>query len=443
MMAEMQPGAKPRVVIVGAGFAGIEVAKELGRAGIAATVVDRQNHHVFQPLLYQVATAVLSAQSIASPIRAILRRYPSISVLLGEVERIDTETRRVICAHGAVLDYDILVLAPGTRTGYFGNEDWARFAPGMKSVEDARAIRSRILLAFERAEREADADMRARMLTFAVIGGGPTGVELAGSIAELTRFTLARDFHHISPEATRILLIEAAPRILGAFDEKLGTYALERLRRLGVTVMLEQKVEEIDAQGLTVEGRHIPAGLVVFAAGVTSSPLGATLGIETDRGGRVPVRPTLEVEGLSGAFALGDIAACPGPDGEPLPGLAQVAKQQGIHLGRALVAHIRDGTPLPPFSYHSRGNTAIVGRHAAIYETERRKVTGWPAWGLWGFVHVYLLVGFQNRLLVVIQWLWSYLTYQSGARVVVGDETGIAPPRPASDPAVAEERRMA
>lgn len=443
-MAEIQAQGRPRIVIIGAGFAGIEVAKAVGRAGLAATVVDRQNHHLFQPLLYQVATAALSAPDIASPIRSILRPYPSVTVLLGEVEEIDTEARRVSCAHGKVLDYDILVLAPGTRTGYFGNEDWAPFAPGLKSLEDARAIRSRLLLAFERAEREPDAELRRRLLTLAVIGGGPTGVEMAGSIAELTRHTLARDFRNISPEETRILLIEAAPRILGGFDEELGGYALERLKRLGVTVMLGQKVEEIDARGLTVDGRHIPAGLVIFAAGVTSSRLGEQLGVETDSAGRVPVLPTLEVEGLPGVFVLGDAAAFRDADGEPLPGLAQVAKQQGIHLGRALVEHIREGTPLPPFTYRSRGNTAIIGRHAAVYETpKRRKVTGWPAWALWALVHVYLLVGFQNRLLVTTQWLWRYLTYERGARVVTGDETGIAPPRPASDPAVAEEQRIA
>jgi NADH dehydrogenase len=414
------------VAIVGAGFGGLEVARGLGRAGIRAIVVDRQNHHTFQPLLYQVATAALSAPDIAQPIRSMLRPYPSVEVLLGEVETIEHDARRLVCSDGLVVSYDHLVLAAGARTGYFGHDEWARVAPGLKTIEDARSIRSRLLLAFERAEEAQDLEERARLMTFAVIGGGPTGVEMAGSIAELARFTLARDFRHIRPAEARIHLIEAGPRILGSFHEDLGRYAQGRLEALGVIVRTSSRVEEIDDEGLVVSGQRMGCGLVVFAAGVTASPLARALGVDTDRGGRIPVAPTLEVPGRPGAFALGDIAACPGPDGRPLPGLAQVAAQQGRHLGWTLSAHIRDGAALPAFAYRSRGNPAIIGRHSAVYETARHRIKGWPAWALWAVVHVYLLAGFQNRLLVAIQWLWRYLTFHRGARLITGGEAAEA-----------------
>jgi NADH dehydrogenase len=341
-----------------------------------------------------------------------------VEVLLGSVTEIDHDARRLTCRDGLAVEYEALVLAAGARTGYFGRREWAAHAPGLKTIEDARAIRSRLLLAFERAERSADPAERDRLLTVAVIGGGPTGVEMAGSIAELARHTLVRDFRRIAPENARILLMEAGPRLLGGFAEPLGAYAVERLERLGVTVMTGQAVEDIGPDGLTVGGALLPAGLVVFAAGVTASPLAGALGVETDRGGRIPVAPTLEVRGRPGAFALGDIACCLDADGTPLPGLAQVAKQQGVHLGRALAAHLTDASALPAFRYRSRGNTAIIGRHAAVYETARRQWRGWPAWALWAVVHVYLLVGFQNRMMVATQWLWRYLTYERGARLI-------------------------
>jgi NADH dehydrogenase len=407
----------PRVLILGAGVAGLEVAKALGRAGVSATVVDRHNHHLFQPLLYQVATAALSATDVAEPIRRILRREKSVEVVFGEVSGIDTGERRVRLTCGATLGYDYLVVATGSGPGYFGHENWAAWAPGLKTIEDARDIRSQLLLTFERAEREADPRERERLLTVAVIGGGPTGVELAGAIAELSRYTLAQDFRRISTATTRISLIEAGPRLLAAFSDDLAAYARARLERLGVEVHTGQPVEAVTPTGIRLAGRNIPTGMVIWAAGVTPSPLARLLGAT----GRIPVDPTMAVAGLERVFALGDIAAFPGEDGRPLPGLAQVAKQQGKHLGRALADHIRSGAPLAPFRYRSRGNTAIIGRHAAVYEYGRIRLRGWPAWATWAVVHVYLLVGFQHRLIVSMQWLWRYLTYDRGARLIAGD----------------------
>lgn len=408
----------PRIVIVGGGFAGIEVAKELGKAGIGATIIDKRNHHLFQPLLYQVATAALSAPDIAEPIRKILSRYTSIQVLLGDVTEIDPAAKTLRLADGAVFPCDILVLAVGSRATYFGNDEWAAVSPGLKSIEDARTIRSRLLTAFERAERTNDPDEQRRLMTFAVIGGGPTGVEMAGSIAELSRHTLARDFRNIRPEKTRILLVEAADRLLAGFSPDLSDYARTGLEKLGVEVALGKRLEAMDARSIQVAGETIPVGMTLWAAGVGASPLAAQLGGEIDRAGRVKVKPDLEVEGRPNIYALGDIALCMDEDGKPLPGLAQVAKQQGVHLGKALVNRIRAGEAMPAFVYRSRGNTAIVGRHAAVFEAGKFKLKGWFAWAAWAFIHVYLLVGFQHRVQVSLQWLWRYLTYERGARVI-------------------------
>ncbi len=445
--------AGPHVVIVGAGFGGLEVARALGAAGVPVTVVDRRNHHLFQPLLYQVATAALSAPDIAEPIRKILGRYPSVQVLFGEVEAIDPAARTLRLTCGKAIGFDSLVLASGATHSYFGHDEWARWAPGLKTIEDARTIRSRLLLAFERAERETDPAEQHRLTSIAIIGGGPTGVELAGSIAELSRYTLVRDFRNISPAATRISLIEAGPRLLGGFSEEASAYARARLEKLGVTVRTGDAVEDIGETAITVGGRREPVGLVIWAAGVRASPLARQLGAATDRAGRIVVEPTLAVPGLEGIYALGDVASFAAEDGRPLPGLAQVAKQQGIHLGRGLARRAQTGARLEPFRYESRGNAAIVGRHAAVFEHGRRKIKGFAAWIAWAIVHVYLLVGFQHRILVSMQWLWRYLTYERGARLIaddVSEQPGPSLPRSrgstapvtaaGSDPTVAPRR---
>ncbi|WP_244493844.1 NAD(P)/FAD-dependent oxidoreductase [Aureimonas sp. AU4] len=413
----------PRIVVLGAGFGGLEVARALGAAGVPATVVDQRNHHLFQPLLYQVATAALSATDVAEPIRRILAKYPSVRVVFGEVKRVEHDRKRLLLTCGKEIAYDILVLATGATHGYFGHDEWARFAPGLKSIEDARTIRSRLLLAFERAERESYPDEQRRLTTIAVVGGGPTGVEMAGAIAELSRFALARDFRNIDPITTRVLLIEAGPRLLGTFSQEASDYARARLERLGVAVRLGTVVSDIAESSIEVAGVREPVGLVIWAAGVRVSPLAAQLGVPTDRAGRIPVAPDLSVPGLEGVYALGDIASSPGEDGRPLPGLAQVAKQQGVHLGRELARRNEavGDTALQPFRYESRGNAAIVGRHAAVFEHGRHRLSGFVAWIAWAIVHVYLLVGFQHRLTVSVQWLWRYLTYERGARLIAED----------------------
>lgn len=412
-----QPRA-PRIVVVGAGFAGLEVAKELGRAGLPVVLLDRQNHHLFQPLLYQVATAALSATDVAEPIRKVLRRYESVQVLLGEVTEIDTTRCTLRLADGLVLGYGYLVLATGARHSYFGHDDWAERAPGLKTLGDARRIRARALLAFERAERAIEPDEQARLMTIAIVGGGPTGVELAGSLAELRRYTLARDFRSARPEAAKIMLIEAGSRILPAFSPETSDYAQQRLEKLGVDVFTGTPVEDIGEDSITFAGRTVPVGLVLWAAGVAASPLGAQLGAPTDKAGRVLIDECLRAQGLSNVFVLGDAAAFVGRDGKPLPGLAQVAKQQGVHLGRGVARHIKAAVPLEPFEYRSRGNTAIIGRHAAVFEQGRLRLKGWIAWLAWAIIHVYLLVGFQHRIMVSLQWLWRYLTFERGARVM-------------------------
>lgn len=423
----------PTVVVIGAGFAGLEVAKGLGNAGVSTTVIDRHNHHLFQPLLYQVATAALSAADVAEPIRKVLRRYKSVQVLFGEVLNIDTQAREVRMTCGHRLEYDYLVLATGAGPGYFGRDEWAQWAPGLKTIEDARHIRSQLLLTFERAERTNNPEERKRLLNVAIIGGGPTGVELAGAIAELSRYTLVRDFRSINPADMRIELVEAGSRLLSGFSDEMSAYARTRLERLGVHVRTGEAVEEVGPVSIRISGKETPVGLVIWAAGVVASPLARQVG-DTDRAGRVGVDDMLLVRGQKNVFALGDLAVFMGEDGKPLPGLAQVAKQQGTCLGRSLAAHILSGEPLAPFRYNSRGNTAIVGRHAAVFEQGKFKVKGWFAWMAWAVIHVYLLVGFQHRFLVSMQWLWRYLTYDRGARLIAGDFVEVEDPATAPVP---------
>ena len=362
-------------------FGGLEVARALGRAGIDATVILWKNHHLFQPLLYQVATAALSATDVAEPIRKVLRRHNSVQVLYGEVSETDAGAREVRMTCGQTLGFRHLVVASGAGHSYFGRDEWAQWAPGLKTIEDARHIRSRLLLTFERAEQTPDPAERERLLRVAIIGGGPTGVEFAGSIAELSRYTLARDFRDIYPHGTCVTLLDAGSRLLSGFSEESSAYATARLEGLRVEVRTSEAVEHVGPTSITVAGEDVPVGMVIRAAGVAASPLARQLG-RTDGAGRIAVGEDLSLPSLENVFALGDLAVFTGEGGRPLPGLAQVAKQQGTHFGRSLAARIASGEPMPPFRYHSRGNTAIVGRHSAVFDQGRVKVKGWIAW-LW------------------------------------------------------------
>lgn len=423
----MRPGSAARegapdhhVVIVGGGFGGLSTARGLADVpGIRVTLIDRRNHHVFQPLLYQVATAVLAPGEIAQPLRGLLGRHANIRVLLAELDRVDTDARRVRLTDGGSLAYDSLVLATGATHSYFGHPEWARFAPGLKSLEDARRIRRSVLLAFERAERSDDPAERERLTTFVVIGGGPTGVEMAGAIAGLARQAIAGEFRNIDPRAARVLLVEAAPRILGTFAEDLSAYATRALEGLGVTVMTGRPVEDITATSVRIAGEEIPTETVVWGAGVRASPVAEWLGVApANRVGHVRVEPDLSVPDRPGIYVLGDAALIHGEDGSPLPGLAQVAHQQGRYLGRALKDRILHGRAPRPFRFRSRGNLAIIGRNAGVVQWDGVKLKGFTAWLVWGLAHVYLLNGFQNRIVVTLRWLWAYLTYQRGARII-------------------------
>jgi NADH dehydrogenase len=409
-----------RVVIVGAGFGGLSAAKALARSAFDVTVIDQHNYHLFQPLLYQVATAGLSPADIASPIRGILHAQ-NINVVLGKVSGVDTGRREVV-AEGRRIPYDALILATGAQHAYFGHGDWAAFAPGLKTIDDATYIRRRILLAFEKAETEPDPAERARLLNFVIVGGGPTGVEMAGAIAELANRALAVDFRSIDPRSARIILVEAAPRLLTPFDPKLSQAAKASLEQLGVEVRLGAAVTALDAEGVSVgqgSAARIEARTVVWAAGVMASPAGLWLGAETDRAGRVKVTPDLTVPGHSDIFVIGDTAAAVGPDGNPLPGVAPVAKQQGQYVARLLAAR-QQGEAVAPFRYRDFGALATIGRSRAVAQIGRLRIKGFIAWVLWSVAHIYFLIGFRNRFIVATNWLWSYVTFQRGTRLITG-----------------------
>lgn len=408
-----------RVVIIGAGFAGIEVARGLSSGQVNVTLIDRENYHLFQPLLYQVATAALSPADIAEPIRRMLRGHSNVEIVLGTVTEISTADHRVTLADGTILSYDFLVVAAGAEHAYFGHDEWRTFAPSLKTLDDARRVRSRLLRSFEQAEMSDDLAERKRLMTFVVVGGGPSGVELAGSIAELARHALAKDFHRIDPKSATIILLEAGPRILSAFPQALSRYAVRKLTDLGVTIRENCAVQNITKDCVEAGGAKIPAGFAVWAAGVKASSIGKLLGTPTDKSGRVEVDRDLSVPGLANVYALGDVALVRDRAGKALPGLAQVAKQQGQYLGTALTKAIRCGTSAAPFLFKDRGNVAIIGRHAAVADFGWTRLTGTLAWLLWALIHIYLLAGLQHRMLVAVQWLWRYLTYDRGARLIV------------------------
>ena len=414
---------RPRVVIVGAGFAGLTAARALASAPVDLVVVDQRNHHLFQPLLYQVATAGLSPADIAVPIRSVLGGMMNTEVVLGTVIGVDTERRRLLLGDRA-LPYDMLVLATGARHSYFGRDDWERYAPGLKRLEDATAIRRRILLAFERVEAATTAEHRRRLLNFVVIGGGATGVEMAGAIAELAKVALARDFLRIDPRDARVVLVEAGPRVLAAFPKALSVRAKAALEALGVEVRLGAHVDGCDAEGVDLGGERIESATVVWAAGVTASPAARWLGVEGDRVGRVPVGPDLTLPGRPEIFVVGDTSTAAGPDGRPLPGLAPVAKQQGKYVAAAVRARVEGRPAAGPFRYRHLGNLATIGRQQAVADFGRLQFSGRFAWFLWGAVHIALLIGYRNRAAVLLDWLWAYVSFKRGARLITAGPTG-------------------
>jgi NADH dehydrogenase len=409
-----------KVVIVGAGFGGLTAAKMLAKARAQVTLIDRRNHHLFQPLLYQVATAGLAPTQIATPIRAILRTQRNTDVVLGKVEGVDLEAKCVVLGDRRIR-YDYLILATGARHSYFGRNEWEPFAPGLKTLEDAIAQRRRILLAFERAELEPDAAERARLTTFVVIGGGPTGVETAGAIAELAKRALARDYRMINPKCARIILVEAASRVLGAFPDDLSEHARRSLEKLGVEIRLGDAVTAMDDAGVTLGEERIESRCVIWAAGVQSSPAAHWLNIPADRAGRAVIGDDLRAPGHENIFVIGDCAAVNGADGKPLPGVAPVAKQQGAYAAKAIVAALKGKRLNTRFRYGDFGNLATIGRKAAIADFHGFHLKGFIGWLVWSAVHIYFLIGFRNRIAVTLDWAWGYLTFERGARLITGD----------------------
>jgi NADH dehydrogenase len=431
--------AVPHVVILGGGFGGLDAARALAGAPVRVTLIDRHNYHLFQPLLYQVATASLSPGDVASPIRWILRRQQNVKVLLAEVRGIDMAAKRVLLDSGgseghaaqisppaeivpppAAVDFDYLIIATGAAHAYFGHPEWARRAPGLKTLDDALDIRRQVLLAFEAAERETDAAAQRRLLTFVIVGGGPTGVELAGALAEIARQSLRQDFRAIHPESARILLIEGSPHVLATFPANLRDAAAASLTRLGVEVRTGTVVTEVDAEGVKIGDERISAQTVLWAAGVAASPVGRSLGVPLDRAGRVSAEPTLQVPGLPAVFVVGDICALQ-QDGKWLPGVAQVAKQGGQHAAKNILRAVR-GQSLQPFHYRDYGNLATIGRGRAVADIGPLKVSGFFAWLIWVFVHIFSLIGFRNRVAVMSEWAFSYTTMQRRVRLITGGQ---------------------
>lgn len=427
---------RPRIVIVGAGFGGLSAAKALASADADVTIIDRRNHHLFQPLLYQVATAALGPSQIASPIRSILRRQRNAEIILDEVLHVDRQRREVILRDRTV-PFDYLILATGAEHAYFGHDEWETYAPGLKTLTQAGDIRDRILSAFEAAERTEESSERERLLSFVIVGGGPTGVELAGAIAELAKRALSCDFRHTRCEDPNVFLVEAGSRLLPSFSEPISAYAKRALEKRGVTVRLGAPVSDCDDDGVRLGDERISAGTIIWAAGVKASPAGKWLEKPTDRAGRVAVRPDLSIDGDPAIFVIGDAASAIGPDGVAIPGVAPAAKQQGAYVGRLIAKRIKGESPPPPFRYMDFGSLATIGRSSAVAEFGKLRLTGFSAWVFWSVIHIYFLIGFRNRILITLDWIWSYFTLERGARIIVEER------RPSLAPAFVETAEMA
>jgi NADH dehydrogenase len=422
------PDQRPKVVIIGAGFGGLEAARALRKADVDITVVDRQNHHCFQPLLYQVATAALSPADVAWPIRHILRAQQNATVLMADVSGVDTAQKRIHTNFGD-LPYDFLVIATGAMHSYFGHDEWAPVAPGLKRIEDATRIRRSILMAFEQAEIVADPEEQKRLLTFVIVGGGATGVEMAGAIAEIARQTLAADFRRIDPRSAHIVLIEAGPRLLPAFLPAQSDYVRDTLARAGVAVMTDTMVTKCDARGVDLNSGRIDASTIIWAAGVVASPAAQWLGAEADRAGRVKVAPDLSAPGHPDIFVIGDTAAVTDGNAKPIPGIAPAAKQMGQYVGKLIAARIAGRAVAKPFRYMHLGDLATIGRHAAVVKFGVLQLKGFIGWLFWSVAHIYFLIGLRNRFIVAFSWLWSYLTFQRGARLILARPSDTEKPR--------------
>ena len=424
--ADAIPHALPHVVIIGGGFAGIYAAKHLKRVPVRVTLIDRKNHHTFQPLLYQVATAGLNPGEIAMPIRAIVRGAQNTEVLLAEVTGFDLENKLVFTLEGNV-NFDYLIVAAGATHAYFGRNEWEEFAPGLKTVEDAIEMRRRVLLAFEIAEREASIDGHHGPINFVIVGGGPTGVELAGALAEITRRVISEDFRHIDPRRARILLVEAGPRILAAFPADLSESAERQLKKLGVEVMTNARVNDVTRDSVTIGTEKLPTAVVLWGAGVAASPLGKMLGAPTDRAGRVEVLPDLSIPNHPNIFVTGDLAAVKTEKGTPVPGVAPAAIQMGTYAAKTIANDLR-GESRKPFAYWDKGTLATIGRNSAVGDLGVVHLKGFLAWLAWGFIHIYFLIGFRNRIRVMADWVWQYLTFRRGTRLITGESEWIVPP---------------
>jgi len=407
-----------RIVIVGGGFGGLYAARTLAKTNANITLVDRRNYHLFQPLLYQVATAALNPSDIAAPIRAVLRKQKNISVIMGDVQDIDTDRRIITMADGA-LAYDILIVATGATHSYFNHPEWEENAPGLKTIEDALEIRRRVLRAFEAAERETDPERQKAWLNFVIVGAGPTGVELAGALSEIARQTMLRDFRRINPSSARVILVEGKERVLPPYPPPLSAKAADQLRHLGVEVITDAVVTRINDHEVCIGDTTIPARTILWAAGVQASPLAQSLSVPLDRAGRVVVEPDLSIPGHREVFVIGDLAAAKNADGSLVPGVAPAAIQEGIHTAKN-ITRILNGQPTLPFRYRDKGSLATIGRAAGVADLGPIKLSGFIAWAAWLSIHIFFLIGFRNRVLVILQWAWSYLTYQRGARLITG-----------------------